>query len=215
MTCLTPSATSGRHPGRASLQFPLPVSELNHIDLISGGFNCNYNGLQVTATQRTSHGLSITTGYLLPRARYGFRQLGKRPADSFQCLRKRQGAIVGQQRFRHPAPVHTLGDVGSTRDQDAGTHPRGMVHQFVRYASDRHSLAAGGSDHRHSRRRQLQSRVRARGLASHAAGIEADLLDRESYSGSPPDKGGPESCFCPRFVRDQLIRHCPLPIGTQ
>jgi hypothetical protein len=41
---------------------------LNYIDRIAGGLNSNYNGLQVVATQRSSHGLSYTAGYTYSHA---------------------------------------------------------------------------------------------------------------------------------------------------
>jgi hypothetical protein len=51
------SATPG--PGPLSAQFPY----LGAINFMSNLYRANYNGLQVTASQRVSHGLSFTAGY--------------------------------------------------------------------------------------------------------------------------------------------------------
>jgi hypothetical protein len=72
-TCLNPTALyKNCAPDPAAIQAARPFNSrfpyLNYIDWISGGFNSNYNGLQVTATQRSSHGLSFTAGYTYSHA---------------------------------------------------------------------------------------------------------------------------------------------------
>jgi hypothetical protein len=51
----------------ANVQFP-QFPYLNFINKLSGLYHSNYNGLQVTLTQRVSHGLSATLGYTYSHA---------------------------------------------------------------------------------------------------------------------------------------------------
>jgi hypothetical protein len=72
-TCLDPKALyQNCGPDAAAIQAARPFSPrfpyLNYIPSISSGYNSNYNGLQVTATQRSSHGLSFTSGYTYAHA---------------------------------------------------------------------------------------------------------------------------------------------------
>jgi hypothetical protein len=72
-TCLDPKALyQNCAPDAAAIQAARPFNSrfpyLNYIPSISSGYNSNYNGLQVTATQRNSHGLSFTAGYTYAHA---------------------------------------------------------------------------------------------------------------------------------------------------
>jgi hypothetical protein len=72
-TCLNPAKLyQNCAPDSAAIQAARPYNSqfpyLNYIDRIAGGLNSNYNGLQVVATQRSSHGLSYTAGYTYSHA---------------------------------------------------------------------------------------------------------------------------------------------------
>ena len=72
-TCLDPKALyQNCAPDAAAIQAGRPFNSrfpyLNYIPQIFSGYNSNYNGLQVTATQRNSHGLSFTAGYTYSHA---------------------------------------------------------------------------------------------------------------------------------------------------
>jgi carboxypeptidase family protein/TonB-dependent receptor-like protein len=72
-TCLNPAALYKTcAPDAAAIQSARPYNSrfpyLNYIDQIFSGYNSNYNGLQVTAIQRNSHGLSFTAGYTYAHA---------------------------------------------------------------------------------------------------------------------------------------------------
>jgi hypothetical protein len=55
--------------GHCETNFPFPqFPYLNYINKLSGLYHSNYNGLQVTLTQRVSHGLSFTVGYTYSHA---------------------------------------------------------------------------------------------------------------------------------------------------
>jgi hypothetical protein len=71
--CLNPLALyQNCAPDPAAIQAGRPFNSrfpyLNYIDQIFSGYNSNYNGLQVTANERTSHGLSFTAGYTYSHA---------------------------------------------------------------------------------------------------------------------------------------------------
>ncbi|HKV38046.1 MAG TPA: hypothetical protein VJX67_02445, partial [Blastocatellia bacterium] len=53
---------------QAARPFSKKFPYLNYINLLANGDESNYNGLQMTLTQRTSHGLSFTAGYTYAHA---------------------------------------------------------------------------------------------------------------------------------------------------
>jgi hypothetical protein len=72
-TCLDPKALyQNCAPDAAAIQAGRPFNSrfpyLNYIPQIFSGYDSNYNSLQVTATQRNSHGLSFTAGYTYSHA---------------------------------------------------------------------------------------------------------------------------------------------------
>jgi TonB-dependent receptor-like protein len=72
-TCLAPAALyQNCAPDAAAIQSARPYNSrfpyLNYIPQIFSGYNSNYNSMQVTATQRNSHGLSFTVGYTYSHA---------------------------------------------------------------------------------------------------------------------------------------------------
>jgi hypothetical protein len=66
MTC-SPADASGALE-QAARPFNAKFPYLSYIDILSNNDFSNYNALQVTATQRTSHGLSFTVGYTYSHA---------------------------------------------------------------------------------------------------------------------------------------------------
>jgi hypothetical protein len=72
-TCLNPAKLyQSCAPDAAAIQAGRPFNSqfpyLNYIDQLFSGYNSNYNGMQATLTQRTSHGLSFTAGYTFAHA---------------------------------------------------------------------------------------------------------------------------------------------------
>ncbi len=72
-TCLDPAKLyQSCAPDAAAIQAGRPFNSqfpyLNYIDQLFSGYNSNYNGLQATLTQRSSHGLSFTAGYTFAHA---------------------------------------------------------------------------------------------------------------------------------------------------
>jgi hypothetical protein len=72
-TCLNAAALyQNCAPDGAAIQSARPYNSrfpyLNYIPQLFSGYNSNYNAMQVTATQRNSHGLSFTAGYTYSHA---------------------------------------------------------------------------------------------------------------------------------------------------
>jgi hypothetical protein len=66
ITCSPADASAALE--QAARPFNAKFPYLSNIDILSNADYSNYNGLQLTATQRTSHGLSFTVGYTYAHA---------------------------------------------------------------------------------------------------------------------------------------------------
>jgi len=88
---------------------------LNYIEFITNQDKSNYDGLQVTLTQRTSHGLSFTAGTRIPTP--STKTPTMKAMASIPRSTTATRCALREQRLRHPTSSHFLSDICPPREE--------------------------------------------------------------------------------------------------
>ena len=132
----SPSSAAEQAARPYNAKFPY----LSYIDILGNGDTSNYNGLQITLTERTSHGLSFVAGYTYSHALDD-------SSDNEGTLKVPigpQAGIIYKQRFRHSPPFYAYWNLRAPREEGVCANVRGLVSQLRRGSSKRFAVGRWG-----------------------------------------------------------------------